>query len=47
MCRAHGAASLYQSHQIAKPAFDVTFGAADEDGCQPPFLDILDGRERW
>jgi len=47
VCRSRGAASLYQSHQITQPAFDVTFGAADEDDCQPPFLGILDGRKRW
>ena len=32
---------------VAQAAFDVPFGAANEDDCQPPFLDILDGRECW
>jgi hypothetical protein len=38
---------LYQTHQVTQPAIDVTFGAADEDDCQPSFLNILDGRKRW
>ena len=45
VCRSRGAATLYQTHQVTQPAFDVTFVATDEDDCQPSFLNILDGRE--